>query len=107
MKMTSIKTWLLAGLGCASVGLVQAQDARSLQQQSLAATCSSCHGTEGRAVSNAAVPGLAGMPAIYMVEQMKSFKSGTRTVTVMNHIAKGYSDAQIDMLAAYFSALKK
>ena len=107
MKMTTIKTWLLTGMGCASVGIAQAQDARSLQQQSLAATCASCHGTAGRAVDNAAVPGLAGMPAIYMIEQMRAFKSGARTVTVMNQIAKGYSDAQIESLAAYYSAQKK
>ncbi|NBO77856.1 MAG: cytochrome C, partial [Betaproteobacteria bacterium] len=27
--------------------------------------------------------------------------------TVMHQLAKGYSDAQIEQLAAYFSALKK
>ena len=34
------------------------------------------------------------MPATYLVEQMKSFKSGTRPGTVMPQLAKGYSDAQ-------------
>ncbi len=104
-------TWTLAGLGL-SLGLValvnaQAQDASTLQVRSLAATCASCHGTAGRAVEGAAVPGLAGVPAAYMVEQMKAFKSGTRTATVMHQISKGYSDTQIDRLAAYFAAQKK
>jgi len=84
-----------------------AQDARALQVQSLAATCANCHGTNGRAVDGASVPGLAGMPAAYIVEQMKAFKAGTRPATVMHQLAKGYSDAQIDTIAAYFAAQKR
>jgi cytochrome subunit of sulfide dehydrogenase len=84
-----------------------AQDARVLQVQSLAATCANCHGTNGRAVEGASVPGLAGMPAAYIVEQMKAFKAGTRPATVMHQLAKGYSDAQIDTIAAYFAAQKR
>jgi cytochrome c553 len=102
-----LKKCLLAGLCCAALGSVQAQDAAALQVRSLAATCASCHGTAGRAVDAPAVPGLAGLPAAYMVEQMTAFKAGTRTATVMHQIAKGYSDAQIAQLAAYFAAQKK
>jgi cytochrome c553 len=58
-------------------------------------------------VDAAAVPGLAGMPAAYLVEQMKAFRTGTRTATVMHQISKGYNDAQVDQLAAYFAAQKK
>jgi len=85
----------------------QAQDAKALQAASLAGSCTACHGTEGRAVPNAAVPGLAGMPAGYIAEQMKGFKSGSRQATVMHQIAKGYNEAQIEQLAAYFAAQKK
>jgi len=95
----------LALLLTASAG--QAQTAAALQVRSLAATCASCHGTAGRAVEGAAVPGLAGLPATYMVEQMKAFKSGARTATVMHQIAKGYSDAQVDQIAAWYAAQKK
>ncbi len=84
-----------------------AQSAAALQTRALAATCANCHGTEGRAVDGASVPGLAGMPAGYMAEQLKTFKAGTRPATVMHQLAKGYSDAQIDQIAAYFAALKK
>ena len=84
-----------------------AQNAAALQTRALAATCANCHGTEGRAVDGASIPGLAGMPAVYMTEQMKTFKAGTRPATVMHQLAKGYSDAQIDRIAAYFAALKK
>lgn len=85
----------------------QAQDAAALRTRSLAATCANCHGTDGRAIEGSGVPGLAALPAGYIVEQMKAFKGGTRQATVMHQIAKGYSDAQIDQLAAYFAAQKK
>jgi sulfide dehydrogenase cytochrome subunit len=94
---------LSAGLVCAAA----AQDAASLRQRALAATCANCHGTQGRAVDGAAVPGLAGMPAPYMIEQMKAFKAGTRPATVMHQLSKGFSDAQIEAVAGYFAAQKK
>jgi cytochrome subunit of sulfide dehydrogenase len=84
-----------------------AQDAQALNLRALAATCANCHGTQGQAVPNATVPGLAGLPASYVVEQMKAFKAGTRPATVMHQISKGYSDAQIESIAAYYAAQKK
>jgi cytochrome subunit of sulfide dehydrogenase len=85
----------------------QAGDAQALYLKSLAATCANCHGTNGRAVDSSAVPGLAGLPAGYIVEQMKAFKSGARQATVMHQLAKGYSDQQIEQIAAYFAAQPK
>jgi cytochrome c553 len=84
-----------------------AQDAQALRATSLAATCANCHGTAGRAVDTANVPGLAGLPAAYTVEQMKAFKSGARPATVMHQIAKGYSDGQIEQIAVWYAAQKK
>ena len=80
-----------------------APSAATLRARSLAATCAACHGTDGRAASGAAIPGLAGMPATYLVEQMKTFKSGARAGSVMPQLARGYSDAQIEQLAAWFA----
>jgi len=82
-------------------------DSHALQAQALAATCAACHGTGGHAVDAAAVPGLAGLPAGYLGEQMRAFKAGTRPATVMHQIAKGYTDAQIERLAAWFAAQPK
>ena len=98
--------WLALAALAVAVG-AQAQDASALRARSLAATCANCHGTDGRAVDGSSVPGLAGLPAGYIVEQMKAFKSGARQATVMHQLAKGYSDAQIEQLAAYFAAQKK
>jgi sulfide dehydrogenase cytochrome subunit len=75
----------------------------ALRVRSLAATCAQCHGTDGRAVDGAAVAGLAGKSAAGFIEQMKAFKSGERTGTVMPQLAKGFDDEQIAQLAAYFA----
>jgi cytochrome subunit of sulfide dehydrogenase len=91
---------LLASLVCATSGAV-AQDA-----QKLAAPCAICHGTEGRAVIKDVVP-LAGLPREHIASQMRAFRDGQRPATVMHQIAKGYSDAQIDAMAAWFSAQKR
>lgn len=101
VRAIAIVAALAAGM---AAGAAQAQDAKALQLKSLAATCAHCHGTNGRAVEGSAVPGLAGMPAVYFTEQMKAFKAGTRQATIMHQLAKGYSDAQIEQLAAYFAA---
>jgi cytochrome subunit of sulfide dehydrogenase len=70
----------------------------------LAAACANCHGTDGASVPG--MPYLAGQSRSYIVERMREFKTGKRPSTVMHQIAKGYSDEQIEAMAAYFSAQK-
>lgn len=95
---------VVAAFGAAAAWPARADPAADLAVRGLAATCAACHGTDGRAVDSAEVPGLAGLPAAYLAEQMRGFRSGARPATVMQQIAKGYTDAQIDQLAAYFAA---
>jgi cytochrome subunit of sulfide dehydrogenase len=54
-------------------------------------------------VAGLSVTSLAGLKKDYIVSQMKAFKSGARPATVMHQLAKGYSDAQIEQIAGYFS----
>ena len=109
MSPKAVRRFVIAAAVGAAACSVQAQtdETQTLRARSLAATCAQCHGTAGHAVEGAAVPGLAGLPAGYLVEQMKAFKSGTRTATVMQQLAKGYSEVQIEQLAAYFAAQNK
>jgi cytochrome subunit of sulfide dehydrogenase len=81
--------------------------AATLNTRALAATCANCHGTDGRAVPGEAMVVLAGLPQATIVEQMQAFRDGKRPATVMHQIVKGYSDEQIQALAAYFAAQKK
>ena len=98
-----MKLVLFAVAALFTAGPALAQDATALRERSLAATCAQCHGTDGHAPSGSAMTSLAGMPAPYLAEQMLAFKSGVRPGTVMPQLAKGYSDAQIAQLAAYFA----
>ncbi|MEO7741520.1 MAG: c-type cytochrome [Usitatibacter sp.] len=75
--------------------------------QGMAGNCAACHGTAGRAAPGSAVPALAGRPAAELTQLMAQFKSGQRPATVMHQIAKGYSDAEIAAMAAYFSRLAR
>jgi len=67
-----------------------------------AANCANCHGTNG--VAKGAMPSLAGQKKEYIAEQMRAFRDGKRPATLMHQIAKGYSDAQVDAMAAYFAS---
>lgn len=98
---------LFLALAAACGGPAAAQTAEALYAQGLAATCTQCHGTQGRATIGSTVPALAGMPRDYLALQLRAFKAGTRPATVMHQLAKGYDDAQIDQLASYFAAQKK
>jgi len=79
----------------------------ALYVKSLAATCANCHGTNGRAVDGSSVVSIAGLDKAYTIAQMNAFKSGTRPATIMHQLSKGYSDAQVELLATYFAAQKK
>ena len=71
----------------------------------LYATCAGCHGTNG-AGSGGALPVLAGQPEQALAASLRAFKAGTRPSTIMQQIAKGYSDEQIVLLAAFLAAQK-
>lgn len=85
-------------------GSALAVDQQTLYTQSLAATCANCHGTLGKGVKDGSLPKLAGLKSEYLSEQMQAFKSGARPATIMHQIAKGYSDEQVKLLAAFFAS---
>lgn len=72
----------------------------------LAASCAMCHGTNGRS-GHPGFKALAGMDRATLATELKNFRDGKRPATVMHQIAKGYTDAEIDLLAAFFAAQKK
>ena len=80
--------------------------AERLYLRSLAATCAHCHGTDGRAVQGEALIALAGRPRDDLLTQLMAFRTGDRKATIMHQITRGYSEAQLEMLAAYFAAQK-
>ena len=71
----------------------------------MAASCNTCHGTGGNSVGGIP-PSLAGRNSVELFQTMKDFQSGKRPATIMHQQAKGYTDQQLQLIAAYFAALK-
>jgi cytochrome subunit of sulfide dehydrogenase len=74
--------------------------------QRLAASCANCHGTSGVS-RDGKIPSLAGMPQATLAETVQQYQSGARAGSIMPQLAKGYTAAQIELIAAYFAAQKK
>ena len=68
-------------------------------------TCNGCHGTDGSSagLSN---PTIAGLTADYFEKSMQDFKSGARPSTIMQRLAKGYTDEDFKTMANFFAAKK-
>jgi sulfide dehydrogenase cytochrome subunit len=79
---------------------LQAQDTHQARQ--LAATCANCHAIAAGPAS--ALKPLAGMPADQIIQAMAQYRSGSQPATIMHQIAKGYTEAQVRLLAAYLAA---
>jgi cytochrome subunit of sulfide dehydrogenase len=69
-----------------------------------ASSCSGCH-AENAAVQTP-VPRLVGRPAVEIVTAMQAFRSGQRSATVMDRIAKGFSESESTAIAAWYAAQK-
>jgi cytochrome subunit of sulfide dehydrogenase len=67
-----------------------------------ASSCSGCH-PAARFVDTT-VPRLAGRNPADIIAAMQGFKSGKLAATVMDGIAKGFSDEEIKAIAAWYGA---
>ncbi|MES2500407.1 MAG: hypothetical protein V4570_07720 [Pseudomonadota bacterium] len=95
-----------------SISGVAAEDivlpSSALHIRTLAASCASCHGSNGNAVKNNGISNavLAGMDKNYFLAQMLAFKNGDRPATVMHRHAKGLQVDEINQLAEFFNTQK-
>ena len=64
-------------------------------------TCFSCHGTDGKSLGD--MPTIAGKSESFIADKLKGFKKGADDPTVMNRIAKGFTDAEIAALAKFYA----
>jgi cytochrome subunit of sulfide dehydrogenase len=69
-----------------------------------AASCLGCHPA---AADGGPVPTLAKLPAQQIVTALQGYRSGTRAATVMDRIAKGFSDEEIDAIAQWYARADK
>ena len=68
--------------------------------------CTACHGEQGKAGPDGYYPRLAGKPAGYLYNQLQNFKQGRRHYDLMARLIDPLSDAYLQDMAQYFSALK-
>jgi cytochrome subunit of sulfide dehydrogenase len=76
--------------------------AEELKGEALADACTSCHGIGGR--SHGAIPSINGLSKDAFVQDLKAYRAQTKSATIMNRIARAYSDADIEALAEYFTS---
>ncbi|GAB3656245.1 c-type cytochrome [Ramlibacter alkalitolerans] len=100
----SLRATASLALICLAVPAHAQQD--TLYLRTLAANCAQCHGTDGHPAAGSELPPLAGRPRAELLAQLQAFKAGTRPSTIMQQLARGYSDAQLELLAAWFAAQK-
>ena len=98
MKIFTLLIVALSSLVAAPASLAQLPTPHS----TLANTCSGCHGTFG--YSSVAMPRIAGLDVDYLKRVMREFRTGKRSSTVMGRLARGYSDEEIDSMAAFFAS---
>jgi sulfide dehydrogenase cytochrome subunit len=68
----------------------------------LVGNCIGCHGPEGSSLGPA-TPTIAGLEEETFVEAMEEFKQGERPSTIMERIAKGYTQKELVQMADYFA----
>jgi cytochrome c553 len=92
-------------LAAAFVLLSTAALAASPEPPPGATACSGCHTNDGEIKS--AIPRIHGRAAADIVAAMAAFRSGARASTVMDRIAKGFTDDEAALIAAWLSAQKE
>ena len=96
VHLLAILAAAMAGPGMAAAGPAEPPPGAS--------SCTGCHA--GRSGADRAVPPLAGRPPAEIVGNMQAFKSGSRAATVMDRIAKGFTDAEIEAIATWYAQQK-
>jgi cytochrome subunit of sulfide dehydrogenase len=66
--------------------------------------CSGCHATNAKVETP--VPRLIGRPAAETIKAMQEFRGGQRSASVMDRIAKGFSDEEVHAIAAWYAEQK-
>ena len=66
----------------------------------LASNCFQCHGTNGRGMEE-----LAGKSAKDIYDHLREMSQNPANTNIMNVQARGYTDAQMRLIADYFSQL--
>jgi cytochrome subunit of sulfide dehydrogenase len=91
-----------------AVGLVavyaqaHANDDLKFDPEAMAWLCAPCHGTMGREFHES-MPGIAGLDPDFFTKIMIDFREGRQATTIMDRVARGFTDTEIKALALWFA----
>ena len=106
MKPSAVSFTLVAALSAAvCIPALPSEAADADAGRKKARQCQTCHGIDGIAKIPIA-PHIAGESEIYLVTQLKAFRSGKRTHEIMTVIAKDLSDQDMADLAAWYASIE-
>ncbi len=94
---------LLATCAALLSGAAEAAPDLALGRSIAEKTCHKCHQVDG-ASKDPQYPILAGQHAAYLAKQLRAFRAGERRNPLMEAVAGGLSEAEIESVAAYFAA---
>jgi cytochrome c553 len=99
--IAGILSLVAAGL---SIPLAQAEPKNNLSE--VVVQCAACHGTDGIARS-ADVPHLAGQQELYLLNQIKAFRSGKRSHKEMRYMSRQLTAPEMAELARFYAQLPR
>ncbi len=88
----------MALLGALLVATSMTSHAQQAAPPAGAASCSGCHAP---ARQSNAIPALEGRAPAEIIAAMQDFRAGRRPATLMDRIAKGFSEEEIAAIAAH------
>jgi cytochrome subunit of sulfide dehydrogenase len=98
MKLMKTTAFLLfAGM---ISGTASAQEGTPL----LAQSCAGCHGQSGEGVGT--IARIAGYDRTAFITIWEEFRNDERPATIMNRIARGYTEEEVAILADYFASIE-
>lgn len=108
--MTPFNTKILAGItgfacGIALIGAAQAADDAAKGAGIATEVCAGCHGADGNSIAPT-FPKLAGQQKVYLLRELKDYKSGKRVSEIMAPFVAALSDDDLSNLATYYAKQK-
>ena len=87
-----------------SAGLIAASASAENHTPLIAQGCAGCHGQSGE--GQGAIARIAGYDRDAFLKIWQEFRDNERPATIMNRIARGYTDEEVQTLADYFASIQ-
>jgi cytochrome c553 len=89
----------------ALIGVTQAADDATKGASIATEVCAGCHGADGNSIATT-FPKLAGQQKVYLLRELKDYKSGKRVSEIMAPLVATLSEDDLGNLAAYYAKQK-